>query len=384
VFAARNRRGHCAIVAGSETDFGEIMRLLFQYVLPGVLLCPCSLFAQTEINDLIVRLRGQLQASSLIEAAKTADQLSAATTARYHAWLVSDSNERADEVLSWLPPETEGFWVNRRPLEPPAERDPETAPLDWYLFDRLKGQDDGRYYKLLDARMVRMVMAAVRTVPSPNFETMMMPGPIASQEVIYFYFLTAALNIGPADEVVNGSPLWRGTGRITERISAVPFTTPLAREDTNWLALPKPDLLILSSRKELLLSVLTQMSNQPSTRPLPSTLPEWQYVDRSSDFWGLRHFSQQSKPKAGERGCITAELPFPDCRATGATVRYEAASGAMKIRYLSPANIKPLREVDFKVTRPGPGEWEIDTDAVSRGPIPAYIGLAILGFGDYR
>jgi hypothetical protein len=230
-----------------------------------------------------------------------------------------------------------------------------------------------------------MVMAAVRGMPPPQFEAVSMPGPMTAKDVIYFYFLTAPLDLGNPDVVEQASSLWRGTAEIVGSYVPGRGVRPTAHEDTNWLALPKPDLLILSNKKDLLLSVLSHTTNGQATRALPVGLPEWRQADRSADFWGMRHFSAESRPKPGERGCETAELPFPDCRATGATLRFDAAKGTIDIRYLSGANAKLLFEsVGFQIGQSQAGVLTLDADAVGRGPMPAAFGLAMLGFGRYQ
>ena len=356
-----------------------------EFVLLGCLMLPSWLFGQTEMTELVRELRREVQDGSLINAAETAEKLDAGVQARYRAWLVRDSNERADEVLSWLPADMEGFWVNRRPVEISSDPAAYSSPMDSYLFDRLKAQNEGHYFKLLQGNMFRLAMAAVRGVPPPQFESVSMPNTMTAKDAIYFYFLTAPLDLGSPDDFVQGRPLWRGTGEIVGSYVPQPGVRPTPHEDINWLALPKPDLLILSNRKELLLSVLSRFASLKVTRALPAGLPEWRQTDRSADFWGLRHFSAESRPKPGESGCETAALPFPDCGATGATVQFDAAKGTIDIRYLSGANVKPLFEnIGFQIEQPQTGVWKLDADAVTRGPVPVAFGLAMLGFGSYQ
>ena len=210
--------------------------------------------------------------------------------------------------------------MNRRSEEMGSDRDPASTPLDWYLYDRLTGQSEGKYSKLLQGRMVRMAMAAVRGLPNPQFDLISMPSPMIAKDVIYFYFLTSPVDFGAANEVVQGFPLWQGTGKIFG--PRVPGTSsrPTQHEDANWMALRGPTYRVLSNQRDLVVSVLTHMASGQTTRALPSGLAEWQEVDRSADVWGLRHFSPESRPAPGESGCDTAELPFPDCRAIGATL----------------------------------------------------------------
>lgn len=360
------------------------MRFVFELLLLASLLLPHLLLGQGELTGLIQQLRHEIQDASLVNAAETAERLDAAVQTSYRAWLVRDANERADEVLSWLPPDVEGFWVNKRPIVASPEPDTfDQSAIDSYLFDRLYGQNDGDYAKRLRGHMVRMVIAAVRGVPHPEFDMVSMPAPVTARDVIYFYFLTGPLEFPNPDEVAQGFSLWRSTGQVVGHYIPQPGVRPTPHEDTNWIAFPRPGLLILSSQKNLLVSVLGRMSGGQAARALPVGLPEWQQVDRSADFWGLRHFGAESKPKPGERGCDIAELPFPDCRAVGATFQLGRAK-QIDIRYLSSATVKPLFPERIAISRTQTSVWKLDVAGEANDPVRTGFALAMLGFGVYR
>jgi hypothetical protein len=169
-----------------------------------------------------------------------------------------------------------------------------------------------------------------------------------------------------------------------------PRMEPAQRDDTNWIALARPDLLILVNQKELLNEILERILHGSQTRALPAALPEWTQVDRTTPFWGLRHYTTRSKPKPGERGCEAAELPQPDCTASGVTVRFDTVQQRLEVRYLSETELAQHGMLgngvrrEFRVDQPQSGVWRLVSDVQKSGPWPVHFALVMLGFGMYR
>jgi len=85
-------------------------------------------------------LRAAIQSDSLTSAAEIATKLDNAVQAHYRAWLVRDSRERVDEVLTWVAADTESLWVNLEPFV--IDREQSLAllygrPTQGYALDRL-------------------------------------------------------------------------------------------------------------------------------------------------------------------------------------------------------------------------------------------------------
>jgi hypothetical protein len=339
-------------------------------------------------------LSAAIHNDSLAPVAEIAAKLDEGVQAQYGAWLVRDSNDRVADVLSWLPADVESFWVNQIPFVVHKQDPPSWSAgriVENYSVDRLRAQDEGRYFDFLENRTIRLVIAADRGIPAPDSNAgIVIPGPIAARDVVYFYFLDRAFDSPPGDELIQGRPLWQTSAKITGPYIPRPRTEPPEVEDTNWLTVARPDLLILSSKKELLTEVLDRVLQGSSTRALPAALPEWNQVDRSAGFWGFRHYSAASKPKPGERGCQVAELPSPDCRAIGSTLSLDSAGKHLELRYLSEAPLwqqpGPADTVhtQFQVDQPQPGVWRLISDLQMRGPFPFSFAIQALGFGVYR
>jgi hypothetical protein len=368
------------------------MRFVF-----AVLSLSAVLAAQTIDQAGLVRLtqelRSAIQNDSLGSAADIAAKFDDAVQAQRRTWLVRDSSDRAEEVLSWLPADIESFWVNQNPIlidgNPSARLQ---DPTQIYSLDRLIALNGGAFYHGLANRTVRLVVAATRAIQAPDFNRgLAIPGAMnSSQDTAYFYFFTTPLDLPPPDESIQGRPAWQGLAKISTGERVRPPAQPPQRDDLNWIVQARPDLLILANRKELLSGLLDHVLHGSKTRALPADLPEWTQVDRSASFWGLRHYSSQSKPKSGERGCEQAEPPFPDCHSTGVTVLLDTAKQHLEVRYMSPSKLAErgmfgdAARNQFLVNQPQIGIWRFASNIAERGDYPMHFAMLMLGFGMYR
>jgi len=349
------------------------------------LLLSDPLRSQTELTPLIRELRAAVQDDSLASASEIANRLDEAVQRQYSGWLIHDSRERIRDVLQWLPRDVESFWVNQEPFKIEPEQSVQLLygrPALVYSVDRLMSLNGGAFYKSLANRTVRLVMAATKNIGP---EDRAVPGVIGAQDVAYFYFFDGPVHLPPADERIQGHSAWKGTAVIDSGAPFEPGVKREQREDENWIILPRPDLLIVANRHEMLNRILEQMSAGSKTRALPDDLPEWTQVNQSAPFWGLRHYSAQSKPKPGEQGYDAAELPRPDGSAQGITVQFDTANQKLEVRYLSTAPVAEGQLVgQFKIQHSEPQVWKLVSDIQDRGPWPVHFAMSMLGFGEYR
>jgi len=235
--------------------------------------------------------------------------------------------------------------------------------------------DGGKFYRSLDGHIVRLAMAGARKIRPPAGG---IPGPPAAQDLAYFYFFAEPVDLGAPDETLQQRPIWRAT-------ESVQADEP--RADEHWIAQAEPDLLILTNRKALLAEILQKLAAGSKLRTaLPGDLPEWTHVDSHSPFWGLRHYSTDSKPKRDEPGFEAAELPVPDGSATGVTVRFDSPQQKLEVQYLSAAQLShyPTLGEQFEVDQPEAGVFRLQSDLQQRGQWPMDFAMAMLGFGVYR
>lgn len=350
---------------------------------------------QTELLRLTDELRSAITQQKLTLAANLAAKLDDAVKAQQHAWLIRDADQRVEEVLTWLPVDTESLWVNQNPFVVKAD---ESLSLlngratELYSVDRLSALSNGRFYRLLSGRTIRLVVAGTRNII--HSQELSVPAVLPKRDVAYFYFLSEPIDLGSQDEYIQKRPVWRAPANIDD--IRVPFRPGVERpqlEDENWLALARPDLLVVTNSKELLGETLERIEHGSQTRAYPPSLTEWKHVDRRASFWGLRHYTDQAKPKPNERGYVNAALPEPDGAAAGVAagvaVNFDAAGQRLEIRYLSQA---PLTAADpaemvhgqFLIDQAEPGVWRLVSDIKAKGDFPVHFALAMLGFGGYR
>jgi hypothetical protein len=64
----------------------------------------------------------------------------------------------------------------------------------------------------------------------------------------------------------------------------------IPQEQPRWLAAPRPNVFVTTTSLELLKSIVERMTHRGATRALPPELPEWRYVDLEAPAWGIRHY----------------------------------------------------------------------------------------------
>jgi hypothetical protein len=212
---------------------------------------------------------------------------------------------------------------------------------------------------------------------------------IGAGDVVYLYFLDAPLDLPGPSESIRGRPVWRAVAQIDSGAPFRPGVERTKRDDENWIALARPDLMILTNNRNLLSNVLDRILDGSQTRALPLSLPEWKQVDRRAPFWALRHYASSSKPRLGQPEYALAELPRPDGRATGVTVQFYSAEDRLEVRYMSAAQLASRGPTDsiysqFKVDQPQTGVWRLVSDVRERGSWPLFLALGMLGFGTYQ
>jgi hypothetical protein len=346
---------------------------------------------QPDPLPIVRELRSVIERDELGAAADLAAKLDAVVQAKQSAWLIRDAHERVDQVLTWLPAETESIWANQEPFTLQADESLDlmtSRPTLLQSLDRLCALDDGKYYRALSGRTIRLVIAGGRNMGGQG-EVIGIPGPIAAQDVAYFYFFSEPVELPGHDELMEGHPVWRGVAKIDAGAPLQPRQKRPQREDENWMSLTRPDLLVLTNKRELLSEVLSRILHGSKIRALPPTLPEWNQVDRNAPFLGLRHYADQSKPKPGERGFKNAYLPYPDAAAVGTVVQIDTERQRLEILYLS--QVRPAQRGtsdslrrEFQIDQPQAGVWRLVSDIGQRGPWPVHLALMMLGFGMYR
>jgi hypothetical protein len=273
----------------------------------------------------------------------------------------------------------------------------EGAPRQ-YAFGRLMALNEGDVFRRLEGKTVRVTVAGIRNMRSRMPESLIIPAFMPDGDVAYFYFFTDVGKdvLGLPEASPNVPLLWRGTAQIDAGEPRGGGAQRAQREDLSWLALARPDLLIVCSRRETLLEVLDRITRYApaqavrADRALPETLPIWSQVDRKAQFWGVRLYSdpdgRRDLSNARGRSVNGAE---GDLSAVGVTVRFDVDSGDLEIRCIG-ATGKPFyldsspHNSQFSETQLKSGEWQLKSNTQDRGNYPFGFAAFMLGFGGYR
>jgi hypothetical protein len=106
---------------------------------------------------------------------------------------------------------------------------------------------------------------------------------------------------------------------------------------TAFVAFPNKNILTVATNRDYLREVLARLQGKKGKRALPDDLPEWKYVNTDLQFWGLRHFDRTqakldpSSPFGGQKAANDA-----DEQAIGLVYVFDRSSGkTAKITYLT-------------------------------------------------
>ena len=106
---------------------------------------------------------------------------------------------------------------------------------------------------------------------------------------------------------------------------------------TTFVAFPKKNVVVVATNEAYLRDVLGRMHGTKAARALPDSLPEWKYVNKKSQFWGLRHFDKsQSREDFTSPFHGMGSYGISDEQAVGITFAVSPAeSRSASITYLS-------------------------------------------------
>jgi hypothetical protein len=67
-----------------------------------------------------------------------------------------------------------------------------------------------------------------------------------------------------------------------------------------YIALPRPDILLIAEDAKSLREVLQRMKRKNDRRAVPPELPEWRYLDPNAQEWVLRHYDRTAWADVGQ------------------------------------------------------------------------------------
>jgi hypothetical protein len=220
-----------------------------------------------------------------------------------------------EELLWWLPADTETVMVTQAPVRPsgPLFEAMPTAAGKLDVDERESGKILTRY--LARSRVTATVEGSRRFAPPSGLGGMLFEG--AS---LYLFAKPIASRAGLMAALDRKAVSREQIGKV----KVVEFRDEI--EDDTWstfIAVPRSDVLVVGTNREYLAELLDRIPARSSTRALPSDLPEWKWVDVRAPFWALRHYRK-------DRGGIDPTSPYTKDR-TGAAFDEDAIGVAVHV-----------------------------------------------------
>lgn len=193
-----------------------------------------------------------------------------------------------DDVLWWLPEDTETILVAQGPFRLNALPESETPRLEPLLEWLPTAPLEGNAIKQLSGRSVSFILEGSRHFRKP---TSLGDFPYEGCHILVFQD-----DLDEEGEAILIS-LSKHADRH-EKIHGVP-TAIFERkwEEDMWtifVSHPKPNVLLCATSRKYLAEVLTRSEDRAESRALPQELPEWEHVDRTSKFWAVRHYGRDN------------------------------------------------------------------------------------------
>jgi hypothetical protein len=242
----------------------------------------------------------------------------------------------ADQILEWLPSDTETVIVSRGPFQvhiPDREagaNGPQLVPVLEILPATFLTTRKGALMKPLIGQTIALAVEGSKRFRSPRQLGMM---PFDGCQFIVFQN-----KLGSAgDEFI---AILRKAGKVEQIEGHEVVAIDEKIEEDVWhllFARPRPDLLLCATDRGYLIEVFRRMQRKAAISAFPASLPEWKQVDTQARFWAIRHF------RAGNVNDVTSPFqggtggPNPlDRQAVGLTFSYDPNQGTVaRIRYLS-------------------------------------------------
>ena len=287
----------------------------------------------------------------------------------------SPPSQQIEQMLSWLPADTESVTAAMGPLlMPRMSRDSDGTMAIEKSAHEVK--DTFKQFSLLlllplaENFEEEPIVAAIEG--SRNFRPPTGLGMMRSQG--------SAIAVFAGDITARANSFWKDSAKKIVRMEQIEGCTvgvfqEKSEEDlqTTYVGFPKPNIAVVATDREYLREVLARINGKHGERALPDTLPEWKHVDTRSGFWAIRHYRKDAAstdPTSPFGRCPGTEH---DDKAIGLTFSFNPdKSNTATVTYLSGnenslASIKKglfserepgVREMAAQYREAGPGALE--------------------------
>lgn len=306
-----------------------------------------------------------------------------------------------DEVLWWLPENTETVSVVRGPFKVPRiSAAPATATPNEEVASALMGINlgllnsvhRGTLYKSIVESNVKVSVSGSRKFQSPTglggmlFEgcdiTVFDAGMVPSRSIMISRMTPLAKRV----LTIEGHRILMFEQRMEEDVWKI------------YVAFPAPNVLLCGTNVDFLTQVLKRMHQKGDERALPEDLPEWKQVNTDARFWSVRHYQRSDTPLDPTSPLSGEDLPasWSDAEAIVIVLDFDPErSASVNVKYLSRnKNALELFKVYhtkigqgftpiIRLREPGVVEMSVPFDNDDRGGISLLVLLTILGHSIY-
>jgi hypothetical protein len=289
------------------------------------------------------------------------------------------------QVLSWLPTDTETVVVANQTFSlPDLRKNNANFHIEAWLRAMVLAPLRFKNGSLLDYfqnQRVAFAMEGSRHFRSPK-------------GFGWFPYEGCTIVVLTDDQGDHADSFFNSSSGAALRVEAVEGQKILVFEETEesglwtiFVTFRRPNILLVATNLDYLREVLSRMQDNSGPRALPETLPEWRYVNKDAQLWGLRHYdrsqrdSDQTSPFWDPEKFVKA--PFHDEQAIGLTFNYGPANGrAATITYLSgnPSIAKKILALQEGNDVLAVVFWELDARAIEAAYGPGRPTDFILGF----
>ena len=335
-----------------------------------------------ELVRLTEELDTAIQSGDWNKAAALSRALKDATIELRNRSMAKGSENLVDQILQWLPPDTETLIVAQQPFTIPRN-DPKAIPsvagmAQGYVLGLLGAVEKEAIPKALVGHTIRLAAVGARKFENhaPDSRGTLPLGLISYQGcAIYSFSEEAPESIFQrmADESVMGHPVWVSKGSQND----------FKDTDTYFTVRPQPDLILACNDRDFLTQMVSRMAVVQPPRALAADLTEWQHLDRSAPVWAIRHFRAD---RVAADPTLAMLLTGKDPGPAGLTVEFGINGGATA-RML--ANSDPWADLatapDFQgmaaSRRVGDGVWELSiANQAESGGFAVFALMGFLGF----
>ena len=231
-----------------------------------------------------------------------------------------------EEILQWLPEDSETLFVTRGPFkilswDDKMEADPDVLKMKLRCMSSgFSADEDG-----LGENPVELAVEGSRRFRAPKDIGMMS---YEGAHVVRF-----------RDDL---GPIMASQEKKAVRVEEIDGTRVAIFEGkqhadlwTAYVAQLGPKIMVMATDRGYLRELLGRKAAKGKTRAFPAELPEWKHADTTADFWGIRHYHRKaaannpSLPLAGGRRAAWGE----DDLAVGVVIALK--DDGLRVQYLS-------------------------------------------------